>query len=164
MTDWPTAFDALVREHRATVRTSNGTIAVTFDCVLTTAETLARRHESRDEVTRDVGERISELLRLDACRFVVGPPPDPTAPTIHHNGAVVRSGHRLDVDRDGLPVDAPVFLPSGAGGEVRGHFVLTAATHVARPSVDQRRVAALLADQVAAWLGGAATDVPRQRA
>lgn len=38
MTDWSTAFDRLVAEHRATVRTSNGVIAVTFDCVLTTAE------------------------------------------------------------------------------------------------------------------------------
>lgn len=132
--------------------------------VLTTAETLARRHESREEVTRDVGQRLSELLGLDSCRFVLGPPSDAKAPTLHHDGAVVRGGYPLDVDRDGLPVDAAVLLPSSVGGEIRGHFVLTAATHVARPTVDQRRVAALLADQVAAWLGGAAaTDAPRQR-
>lgn len=42
MTDWSTAFDVLVREHRANVRTSNGTIAVTFDCVLTTADSVLR--------------------------------------------------------------------------------------------------------------------------
>ncbi len=38
MTDWSTAFERLVGEHRATVRTSDGTCAVTFDCAFTTAE------------------------------------------------------------------------------------------------------------------------------
>ncbi|MGN6302204.1 MAG: DUF4118 domain-containing protein [Angustibacter sp.] len=132
--------------------------------LMTTAETLSAHHDSSEEVTRDVAQRIIELLKLDACRFVMGAPPDPASATIQHSGAVVRGGLQLDVDRTGLPVDAAVILPSTAGGEVRGYFVLTAATHVARPTVDQRRVAALLADQVAAWLGGTASDVPRQRA
>ena len=38
MPDWSTAFEQLVREHRATVRTSDGTCGVTFDCAPTSAE------------------------------------------------------------------------------------------------------------------------------
>lgn len=34
-------------------------------------------------------------------------------------------------------------------GETLGHFVLTSASDVARPSLEQRRVAVLMADQVA---------------
>jgi K+-sensing histidine kinase KdpD len=123
--------------------------------VLTTAETLASHHESSEQVTQAVGRRIMELLELDSCRYVPGPQPDPGAPTFDHSGALVSEGHRLNVERDGLPVDSAMYLPIRSGGQVLGHFVLTAATHVARPSVDQRRVAALLADQVAGWLGGA---------
>jgi hypothetical protein len=37
-------------------------------------------------------------------------------------------------------------------GELRGRFLLTASSHVARPSAQQRRVAVLLADQVASLL------------
>ena len=123
--------------------------------VLTTAETLATHHESREQVTHSVGLRITELLGLDSCRFVAGPQPDPGAPTFDHSGALVRDGSPLNVERDGLPVDTTMYLPVRSGGQVRGHFVLTAATHVSRPSADQRRVAALLADQVAGWLNGA---------
>jgi K+-sensing histidine kinase KdpD len=123
--------------------------------VLTTAETLARHHESRAQVTDGVGARISELLGLDSCRFVPGPQPNPGAPTFDHSGSLVSDGHRLNVERDGLPIDSAMYLPVRAGGQVRGHFVLTAATHVARPTLDQRRVAVLLADQVAGWLNGA---------
>jgi hypothetical protein len=37
MADWSTAFEVLVNEHRATVRTRDGVCALTFDCVLTTS-------------------------------------------------------------------------------------------------------------------------------
>ena len=123
--------------------------------VLATAETLAAHHESRDEVTRAVAQRIVEVLDLDSCRFISGPRPDPGAPTLEQDGSLVRDGHHLNVERDGLPVDSTMVLPVRSGGQVRGHFVLTAATHVARPSAEQRRVASLLADQVAGWLNGA---------
>jgi K+-sensing histidine kinase KdpD len=123
--------------------------------VLATAETLAAHHESRDEITQAVAQRIVEVLELDSCRFVSGPRPDPGAPTLEQDGSLVRDGHRLNVERDGLPVDSTMVLPVRSGGQVRGYFVLVAATHVARPSAEQRRVAALLADQVAGWLNGA---------
>ena len=117
--------------------------------VLATAETLAAHHESRDEVTQAVAQRIVEVLDLDSCRFISGPRPDPGAPTLEQDGSLVRDGHHLNVERDGLPVDSTMVLPVRSGGQVRGHFVLTAATHVARPGAEQRRVASLLADQVA---------------
>jgi hypothetical protein len=63
---------------------------------------------------------------------------------------VTRGGSSLDIDRGGLPIDSVVVLPVRTGTVVRGYFQLTAASHVARPSRDQRRVAVLLADQVAA--------------
>jgi K+-sensing histidine kinase KdpD len=132
--------------------------------VLATAETLARHHESREQVTESVGLRITELLGLDSCRFVAGPQPDPGAPTFDHSGALVRDGNRLNVERDGLPVDTTMYLPVRSGGHVRGHFVLTAAARVARPGVDQRRVAALLADQVAGWFDGTEHEASRPRA
>ncbi|SES46151.1 protein of unknown function [Pedococcus cremeus] len=127
--------------------------------VLATADTLARHHESAEDVTESVGRRITELLDLDSCRFVPGPPPNPGAPTFHHDGALVRDGYQLNIERDGLPVDAAMYLLVRSGSQVRGHFVVTAATHIARPSLEQRRVAALLADQVAGWLAGSGQHV-----
>lgn len=61
-------------------------------------------------------------------------------------------GHRISVERDGLPTDEKVGLIVRQGGAVHGQYVLTAATRVARPSVEQLRVAVLLADQVGAAL------------
>ena len=127
--------------------------------VLATAETLAAHHDSRDEVTAAVAQRIIEVLDLDSCRFVAGPRPDPGSPTLEPDGSLLRDGYRLSVERDGLPVDSTMVLPVRAGDQVRGHFVLTAASHVARPSAEQRRVAVLLADQVASWLNGVAPRV-----
>jgi hypothetical protein len=38
MHDWATAFERLVEDHRAKVRTSDGVCAVTFDCAPTTVQ------------------------------------------------------------------------------------------------------------------------------
>ena len=54
-------------------------------------------------------------------------------------------------------MDSVVALPVRSGGALRGVFVLTAASHVARPNERQRRVAVLLADQISATLN----DAPR---
>jgi hypothetical protein len=97
------------------------------------------------------------VLDLDSCRFELGATLDPTVPTLNHDGSVTREGRDVDVKRDGLPVDTVMALPVRSGGELRGQFVLTAASHVARPNTRQRRVAVLLADQIAATLN----DVPR---
>jgi hypothetical protein len=46
--------------------------------------------------------------------------------------------------------DSQVQLLAQSGGTIRGEFLLTAATRIARPSLEARRVAVTLADQVAA--------------
>jgi hypothetical protein len=56
----------------------------------------------------------------------------------------------VDVDRNGLPTDDEIALLVRHGDSTLGRFQLNAATRVARPSLQQRRVAVLLADQIAA--------------
>lgn len=120
--------------------------------VLATAETVALRDQSDEEVTTAVAQRIREVLGLDSCTFAPGGRLDDTTATLQHDGSLTQGGRQLDVDRDGLPVDSAVVLPVRAAGQVRGRFLLTAASHVARPTIQQRRVAVLLADQVAGTL------------
>ena len=122
------------------------------DGVLATAESVAVSEHSREEVARMISQRICEVLDLDTCSFEPGGTADSLAPTLHHDGSVTRGGGTVDVAREGLPVDSVVVLPVRTGGQVRGRFLLTAASHVARPTVQQRRVAVLLADQLAGAL------------
>jgi K+-sensing histidine kinase KdpD len=122
------------------------------DGVLATAESIALRDQGTEEVTSAVAQRIREVLNLDACTFAPGGRMDPSAPTLQHDGSLTQGDRELNVDRDGLPVDSTVVLPVRWAGEVRGRFLLTAASHVARPTSQQRRVAVLLADQVAGAL------------
>ena len=122
-----------------------------LDGVMATAESVARDVDLV-AVTRSVAARIQEVLDLDRCEFVTGPTP-PGGPVLARDGTVTREGTSLDVDRSGLPVDRQVLLPVPDGRAPRGYFALTSASHVARPTRDQRRVAVLLADQVASWSG-----------
>ena len=66
---------------------------------------------------------------------------------------LTRGDHIVDVDRVGLPTDEYVALLVRRGSRVVGHFLVTATTSVAYPSREQRRVAVLLADQVAGAAG-----------
>jgi GAF domain-containing protein len=69
---------------------------------------------------------------------------------LDHDGTVSRGGHVVDVDRVGLPSTDYVAVPVGTGSRVVGHFLVSSATRVSYPGAEQRRVAVLLADQVAA--------------
>jgi K+-sensing histidine kinase KdpD len=129
-----------------------------IDGVLATAESVAVHEHSPGEVTELIARRIQEVLKLDSCVFVPGGSGvDPLAPTLNHDGSLTRAGQEVRVERDGLPVDEVVLLPVRAGGDVRGRFLLTAASHVARPTLQQRRVAVLLADQAVGALNGTAS-------
>jgi K+-sensing histidine kinase KdpD len=97
-----------------------------------------------------VARQITDVLGADGCRFVDGPVRDARIALLDHDGVVTREGHTVDVDRLGLPFDEYVALPVRRGSRVVGHFQVTAAARVAYPSREQRRVAVLLADQVAA--------------
>jgi hypothetical protein len=119
-----------------------------LDGVLSAAEKVAAREPDPADLVAVVGSELTELLRLDGCRF---------APVAPHLRAVVqpdgrvRIGERvLDVDRHGLPTDEEILLPVRSGGRQVGGYVLTAATRVTRPSMEQLRVGVLLADQVGA--------------
>ena len=100
-------------------------------------------------MTAAVADRIREVLDLDRCEFV-RERTVPGGPLLERDGSVTRGGSSLDVDRGGLPIDSVIILPVRSGAAAHGYFQLTAASHVARPTRDQRRVAVLLADQVAA--------------
>ena len=97
-----------------------------------------------------VARQVAEVLGADSCRFVAGPVQDARVAMLDHEGAVTRGDHAVDVDRLGLPSDEYVALLVRKGSRVVGHFLVTASGKVAYPSREQRQVAVLLADQVAA--------------
>ena len=89
------------------------------------------------------------MLGADDCRFVEGPVRDARITVLDHDGVVTRGDHTVDVDRLGLPSNEYVAIPVRRGSRVVGHFLVTATTHVTYPNREGRRVAVLLADQVA---------------
>ncbi len=97
-----------------------------------------------------VARQITDVLGVDDCHFVEGPVHDARITLLDHDGVVTRGDHTVDVDRLGLPSNEYVAIPVRRGSRVVGHFLVTATTHVAYASREQRRVAVLLADQVAA--------------
>ena len=128
-----------------------------LDGVMATAESVAGPQQDPVRVTRAVAARIADVLRLDACDYHPAATL-PGGPVLERDGSVRRAGFTLDVDRSGLPTDEVVLLPVLGGGRQRGYFTLTAATRVARPSVQQRRVAVLLAEQLSAMLDSSTQD------
>jgi K+-sensing histidine kinase KdpD len=99
-----------------------------------------------------IARQITDVLGADDCRFVAGPVHDTRIALLDHDGVVTRGDHTVDVDRLGLPTNELVAIVVRRGARVMGHFLVTATTRVAYPSREQRRVAVLLADQVAAAL------------
>jgi K+-sensing histidine kinase KdpD len=103
------------------------------------------------ELTDRVGAQIRELLSLDSCVFES----DLTAPQFAQltpDGTILRAGNPVDVVRSGLPTDTEIELLVRSAGAVQGRYLLTSATGVRRPTLEQRQVAVALADQVGAAL------------
>ena len=119
-----------------------------LDGLATTAQAARAGTESPRHLVDDVAARIAAVLELDSCRFRPGPLPH-GLPVLHRDGSMTRVGVPVDVQRDGLPVDSESVIEVGSGAASPGYFVLVAASRTVRPSVDQRRIAALLADQAA---------------
>jgi K+-sensing histidine kinase KdpD len=124
-----------------------------LDGVLSTAEAVLSRDESADVRIDRVARQIAQVLGVPQCRFVAGPLHDPRPAILHHDGLVTRADRPLNVERDGLPTDEETALLVGSDHHVHGHFILTASDQVVRPTLEQRKVAVLLADQVAPLLG-----------
>lgn len=120
--------------------------------VLDTAAAVAAGLTSRSALIAEVQARLTELLRLDRCRFVADQEQETALATVRGDGTVVYAGRPYEVARRGLPTDTEIALPARSGGVVRGWYLLTAVTRVVRPSADQLRVAVALADQVGAAL------------
>jgi K+-sensing histidine kinase KdpD len=106
--------------------------------------------EAPDTVRTVVARQIAELLEVDACEYVDGPPT--ARPRLQPDGSVTRSGTVLDVDRTGLPTNDVLEVPVTRGGVAVGRFVLTATSRVVWTTPEQRRVAVVLADQAASAL------------
>jgi K+-sensing histidine kinase KdpD len=121
-----------------------------LDGLLNTARAVAEGSAPDSAVTNLVAGQITEVLDADEAHFVKGPVHDSRVAVLDHDGVVVRNGRPIDVDRVGLPIDEYTAVPVRKGSFEVGHFLLTSASHVAFPSREQRRVAVLLADQVAA--------------
>jgi K+-sensing histidine kinase KdpD len=127
-----------------------------LDGVLSTADVIAAPPASADVLIDRVSAQIVEILGIDACRFEPGAVSGQPAASLDHDGSVALRGHSVDVARVGLPTDQLITLDVRYGGVSRGRFQLTASTRVARPSIEQRRVVVLLADQVGAALASRA--------
>lgn len=123
-----------------------------LDGVLSAADLVSLRGGSPDVFVQRVAGQIKAVLAVSRCRFVAGPVHDPRTPVLTHDGGVTRNGHSVNVDRDGLPFDDEIAILVTLGGETVGHFLITSAADIARPTLEQRRVAVLLADQTRAVL------------
>lgn len=123
-----------------------------LDGVLGTSKIIAVRESSHEALIDHVAKQIVQLLDIDDCQFVPGAGPGPQDAILDHDGHVMARGHRVNTEHDGLPTDERIGLIVRQGGVVHGQFVLTAASRIARPSVEQLGVAVLLADQVGAAL------------
>ncbi|TDW15657.1 DUF4118 domain-containing protein [Kribbella kalugense] len=121
-----------------------------LDGVLTTSQAVAAG-ASTDDLIEQVRAELTALLGIDGVKFVAGSK-ETQAPRLNPDGSVTRGSHLLKVERDGLPTNAEIELPVQHAGETRGRFLLTAATRIARPDLEQRLVAVALADQVGAAL------------
>jgi K+-sensing histidine kinase KdpD len=123
-----------------------------LDGALRAAENAHSRDMPTSTFVRFTAAQITEVLGVSSSRFVPGPVHDSRLALLHHDGRVTQNDRTLDVERDGLPVEEETALEVRRGSETVGHFVITSASAMAYPAAEQRRVAVLLADQVAGAL------------
>jgi len=126
-----------------------------LDGVFGTADIVARPEASPDALIDRVRHQIVEILDIDTCQFERSEGGSPTT-RLNRDGSVTQRGTSIDVDRHGLPTDDLITLAVGRGDHTYGRFLLTASTRTVRPTVEQRRVVVLLADQVGTALASRA--------
>lgn len=118
-----------------------------LDGVLATAQIMTGQFSST-ALADHVAVQITGLLNVDSCRFVAETTLSPHSAVLGPDGDVTARGARVNVDQDGLPTMEETVLPVQYQGVIFGQFLITAATRIVRPTLEQRRVAALLAYQV----------------
>lgn len=120
-----------------------------LDGVLTASQVVAGELSST-ALADQVAAHLTDLLDVDACRFITTTTVSSDSAVLRPDGNVTVRGVRINVDRDGLPSMEEAVLPVQHHGIVHGQFLITAATRIVRPTLEQRRVAVLLANQVGA--------------
>lgn len=95
-----------------------------------------------------IATAITTVLGADRCTWDPGRPQSNDA-VVDADGQVTTGGRPVRVERVGLPTDGYAAVVVRRGTEIVGHFRVTASTHVVRPTPEQLRVAALLADRMA---------------
>jgi len=127
------------RHHSASV-----TEAAYVTALHTTAELVASGRPA-PEVIEHVTTYVKATLSLSACRYedhvFLGRPP-----RLEPSGQITWNGARWDIDRHGLPGDEIELYVRG-GGHAIGRLMMTAQPGTA-PSLESRRVAVTLADQL----------------
>ena len=118
-----------------------------LDGVLGTVNLVSGSNQTPAALIQHICEQIKLVLAVENCEFVPGSVIDPRVAILGQQGLVSRNGHVLDIDRDGLPTNEYTALRVTRGDVTVGHFLLTSAASIARPTLEQRKVAVLLADQ-----------------
>ena len=118
--------------------------------MLRAAEQIGAGSAPAASVIEHVQQQLIDVLDLDTVRYQALTTEQ--LPTLEPDGDVTVGAHKIDVDRQGLPTDSELLLLVRNAGVTHGEFLLTASTHVARPTIEQRKVACLLADQVGSAL------------
>jgi K+-sensing histidine kinase KdpD len=120
-----------------------------LDGILSTSQIVAGGLSST-ELTDEVAAHLTDLLGVDVVRFVPGGEISADRPVLGEDGEVTVRGTQVNVAKDGLPTLDETSLAAQHHGVVHGQFLITASTDVVRPTLEKRRVAVLLANQVGA--------------
>jgi len=120
--------------------------------VLGAADVVAAADASPDERAARVAHQVAGVLEVDECRFERLGAQRVSTTGLRPDGSVWRAGHEIDVARHGLPTDDVVALEVMHDGATLGRLALTASLATARPTLEQRRLAIVLADQLGSAL------------
>lgn len=120
-----------------------------LDGVLSASQVVAGESSST-ALADQVADLVTEMLDVDACRFVIAGALPARSAVLGPDGEVTARGTRVNIKVDGLPTLEEIVLPAQHHGEIHGLFLITASTRVVRPPLEQRQVAVLLANQVGA--------------
>jgi len=129
-----------------------------LDGVVSTAATVGAGLTSTGALVEQVGAQIVDVLEIDSCHFDADGAP--VLATLNPDATLTYNGRPYNVGRLGLPTDTEIELVVQSAGVPGGRFLLTASSGVARPTLDQLRVAVALANQVGAALAAAHRDGP----
>ena len=120
---------------------------------------LVARGGSVTETVDAVAGHIRHSLGAERVIYAEGVPSLDQA-VVQRDGSVTLQGGMLNVAADGLPSDRLTAVPVVEGERTLGHFQVTTATSLVKPSTEQLRIAVLLADQVARRRAPAADPHP----